>query len=116
MPRTLGRPAYLRCRMNEQGDGTRQPFRYVQLDRVIVDRGSVFTATLFPASSTEDVRRHLADLTRSKHFRFASHNVVAYRLRGPDGQLVEHKDDGYSGRVGGRRRRCGRRIGSVCCA
>ncbi len=84
--------------MNERGDGTRQPFRYVQLDRVIVDRSSVFTATLFPASSTEDVRRHLADLTRSKHFRFASHNVVAYRLRGPDGQLVEHKDDGYSGR------------------
>ncbi|HEY3109875.1 MAG TPA: YigZ family protein [Chloroflexota bacterium] len=70
----------------------------MQLERVIVDRGSVFTATLFPVSTAEDVRRHLTDLTRSKHFRFASHNVVAYRLRGPDGQLLEHKDDGYSGR------------------
>jgi putative IMPACT (imprinted ancient) family translation regulator len=73
-------------------------FRYTQLERVIVDRGSVFTATLFPASTAEEVRRHLAGLTRDKHFRFASHNVVAYRLPGPGGQVVEHKDDGYSGR------------------
>jgi putative IMPACT (imprinted ancient) family translation regulator len=81
-----------------RGDDQGTSYRYVQLERVIVDRGSVFTATLFPVSTVEEVRRHLADLTRSKHYRFASHNVVAYRLRRPDGQLLEHKDDGYSGR------------------
>src|SRR5437016_1274476 len=84
--------------MNRRDDERPGPFRYVQLERVIVDRGSVFTATLFPASTVEEVRGQLAELTRDKHFRFASHNVVAYRLRGPDGQLLEHKDDGYSGR------------------
>lgn len=80
------------------GSSDEGAFRPVQLDRVIVDRGSVFTATLVPASTVEEVQRHLVELTRDKHFRFASHNVVAYRLRSPDGQLVEHKDDGYSGR------------------
>ena len=84
--------------LTERGSDQGGSLRYVQLERVIVDRGSVFAATLFPVSTAEEVRRHLADLTRSKHFRFASHNVVAYRLRGPDGQLLEHKDDGYSGR------------------
>ena len=73
-------------------------FTYVQLERVIVDRGSVFTATLFPASTADEVKRALEELVKDKHFRFASHNVVAYRLPGPDGQVVEHKDDGYSGR------------------
>jgi putative IMPACT (imprinted ancient) family translation regulator len=70
----------------------------VQLDRVIVDRASVFTATLFPASTEADVEAALEGLVKDKHFRFASHNVVAYRLRGADGRIVEHKNDGYSGR------------------
>jgi putative IMPACT (imprinted ancient) family translation regulator len=75
-----------------------QTYRAVQLDRVIVDRGSVFTATLFPARTPAEVKAGLERLVKDKHFRFASHNVVAYRLRGADGQVVEHKDDGYSGR------------------
>src|SRR4051812_25753244 len=84
--------------MSEREDDRPGPFRYVQLERVIVDRGSIFTATLFPVATVEEVRRQLAELTRDKHFRFASHNVVAYRLRTGDGRLLEHKDDGYSGR------------------
>jgi putative IMPACT (imprinted ancient) family translation regulator len=69
-----------------------------QVERAIVDRGSVFTATLFPATSEGAVKAALEGLVRDKAFRFASHNVVAYRLRGANGQIVEHKDDGYSGR------------------
>ena len=34
----------------------------------------------------------------AEEFRTASHNVVADRLRGADGRVVEHKDDRYSGR------------------
>ena len=74
------------------------PFKRVRLERVVVDRGSVFTATLYPAATEADVARQLAELVRDKHFRFASHNVVAYRLPGPDDQVLEHEDDGYSGR------------------
>jgi putative IMPACT (imprinted ancient) family translation regulator len=70
----------------------------VRLERVIVDRGSVFTANLFPAASEAEAKAGLARLAKDKDYRFASHNVVAWRLRGPDGQLREHKDDGYSGR------------------
>jgi putative IMPACT (imprinted ancient) family translation regulator len=83
---------------SNDGSGQGVGLGRAQLERVIVDRGSVFTATLFPAATADEVRQHLAELTRDKHFRFASHNVVAYRLRAPDGQIVEHKDDGYSGR------------------
>lgn len=68
------------------------------LERVIVDRGSIFTATLRPAATVEEVKAALQDLVRDKHFRFASHNVVAYRLRDETGRVVEQKDDGYSGR------------------
>ena len=78
-------------------------YRQVQLPRVIADRGSVFGATLFPVGTLDDVRAVLARLTREKEFRSATHNVVAYRLLGPDGQLVEQKDDG----VGGHRREPG---------
>ena len=72
--------------------------RPVRLERVIVDRGSVFAANLFPAASEEEAKAALARLVKDKDYRFASHNVVAWRLRGPNGQLREHKDDGYSGR------------------
>ena len=54
--------------------------RQVQLERVIVDRGSIFTATLYPAATVAEVDRQLEALVKDKHFRFASHNVVAYRL------------------------------------
>lgn len=73
-------------------------YRPVQLDKVILDRGSVFTATLFPARTVEEVRWGLEHLVQGKKFRTASHNVVAYRLRGDGTLVVEHKDDGYSGR------------------
>ena len=73
-------------------------FQPIQLDKVIVDRGSVFTATLFPARTVEQVRSGLELLVQNKKFRTASHNVVAYRLRSDNGQVIEHKDDGYSGR------------------
>jgi putative IMPACT (imprinted ancient) family translation regulator len=72
--------------------------RPVRLERVIVDRGSVFAANLFPAATEAEAKAALARLVKDKDYRFASHNVVAWRLRGPDGQLREHKDDGYSGR------------------
>ena len=72
--------------------------RPVRLERVIVDRGSVFSANLFPAADEAAAKAALAELVKDKDYRFASHNVVAWRLRAPDGQLREHKDDGYSGR------------------
>lgn len=73
-------------------------YRPVQLEKVILDRGSVFTATVFPARTVEQVQVELERLVQGKKFRTASHNVVAYRLRGDNGQVIEHKDDGYSGR------------------
>jgi putative IMPACT (imprinted ancient) family translation regulator len=77
--------------------------RAVRLARVISDRGSVFSAALFPVGSAEEVKAVLATIGREKEFRAATHNVVAYRLAGQNGQLLEHKDDG----VGGRRREPG---------
>jgi putative IMPACT (imprinted ancient) family translation regulator len=77
--------------------------RAVRLARVISDRGSVFSAGLFPVGSIEEVKAVLATIGREKEFRAATHNVVAYRLAGQNGQLLEHKDDG----VGGHRRELG---------
>jgi putative IMPACT (imprinted ancient) family translation regulator len=77
--------------------------RQVRLERVIADRGSVFSAALFPISSAEHVKEALAMIAREKAFRAATHNVVAYRLNDANGQLLEHKDDG----VGGHRREPG---------
>jgi putative IMPACT (imprinted ancient) family translation regulator len=74
------------------------PWTHTQLARVIVDRGSVFTATLIPAETVADAALGLERLVAEKKFRTATHNVVAYRLRDADGRIVEHKDDGYSGR------------------
>jgi putative IMPACT (imprinted ancient) family translation regulator len=78
-------------------------YRPVRLPRAIADRGSVFDAGLFPVATLDDVKAVLARLTREKEYRSATHNVVAYRLLGPDGRIVEHKDDG----VGGHRREPG---------
>jgi len=78
-------------------------YRPVHLPRVIADRGSLFGAALYPVATLDDVKAVLARLTREKEFRSATHNVVAYRLVGPEGQIVEHKDDG----VGGHRREPG---------
>jgi len=78
-------------------------YRSVQLPRVVVDRGSVFDAALFPVATHGEVGAVLARLTREKPFRSATHNVVAYRFSDPEGRLVEHKDDG----VGGHRREPG---------
>jgi putative IMPACT (imprinted ancient) family translation regulator len=77
--------------------------RAVRLGRVITDRGSVFSAALFPVATQDEVKSVLATISREKEFRAATHNVVAYRLNGPNGQLLEHKDDG----VGGHRREPG---------
>ena len=78
-------------------------YQAVRLPRVISDRGSVFSAAVFPVASPEDVKAVLAAIGREKEFRAATHNVVAYRLQGENGQLLEHKDDG----VGGHRREPG---------
>ena len=75
----------------------------MRFDRVISDRGSTFSAALFPVASPEDVKAVLATIARGKEFRAATHNVVAYRLQDEGGRLVEHKDDG----VGGHRREPG---------
>lgn len=75
----------------------------MRLGRVISDRGSVFSAALFPVGTVAEVKGVLERIGREKEFRAATHNVVAYRVVGENGQLVEHKDDG----VGGHRREPG---------
>ncbi len=70
----------------------------MRLERLIVDRGSIFAAHLFPVRDEPEVERALAGLVRDKAYRFASHNALAYRFVDERGALIEHKSDGYSGR------------------
>jgi len=55
------------------------------------DRGSKFIAYVFPVSSEEEVKKHLAEL-RKEHFS-ARHHCYAFRL-GADKQHFRSNDDG----------------------
>ena len=67
-----------------------------QINPFVVDRKSKYAVTSFPAVSEEDFKEKLKLLLKDKKFRTADHNIVAYRITGPDGRLLEYKNDGYN--------------------
>lgn len=67
-----------------------------QINPFTVDRGSKYAASSFPVQSEGDFKEAIKALLKDKKFRQADHNIVAYRITGPDGRLLEYKNDGYN--------------------
>jgi putative IMPACT (imprinted ancient) family translation regulator len=68
----------------------------LQINPFVVDRKSKYAVTAFPVASEGEFIAGIKALLRDKKFRSADHNIVAYRIAGSDGKLVEHKNDGYN--------------------
>lgn len=67
-----------------------------QINPFIVDRRSKYAATSFPVESDEDFKEKVKLLLKDKKFRQADHNIVAYRIEGDGGRILEYKNDGYN--------------------
>ena len=66
-----------------------------QINPFVVDRKSKYAVTSFAVASAGDFESGIKALLKDKKFRTADHNIVAYRIKGPDGRLLEYKNDGY---------------------
>jgi putative IMPACT (imprinted ancient) family translation regulator len=70
---------------------------YLQLDKLISDRGSIYSITASRVNSDTDVKNVLEELLRNKRYSKATHNSYACRFSVND-QIIERKaDDGETG-------------------
>ena len=67
-----------------------------QINPFAVDRKSKYAVTSFAVCGREEFESGIKELLKDKKFRTADHNIVAYRITGPDGRLLEYKNDGYN--------------------
>jgi putative IMPACT (imprinted ancient) family translation regulator len=71
--------------------------QWLQLEKIIHDRGSKYSVTCAKVSNKEDIKAFIKKLKENKHYAKATHNSYATRLR-KDTQLIEVKnDDGETG-------------------
>ncbi|PRT53621.1 Protein IMPACT [Wickerhamiella sorbophila] len=68
----------------------------------IVDRKSVFIARVLQVHSQEEALEKVADLVLDKKISKATHNIQAWRIRRPDGLLVQDCDDDGESAAGSR--------------
>ncbi|MDO9069185.1 MAG: YigZ family protein [Deltaproteobacteria bacterium] len=69
---------------------------FSQINPFVVDRKSKYAVTSFAVCSPEEFESGIKELLKDKKFRTADHNIVAYRITGQDGGLLEYKNDGYN--------------------
>jgi putative IMPACT (imprinted ancient) family translation regulator len=70
---------------------------WLQLERVIVDRGSKYSVTIAHTKTKHDVDALLKRIKKNKKYRTATHNTYAYRVATKT-QIVDGKsDDGEAG-------------------
>ncbi len=75
------------------------PFKeeWIQLEKIIEDRGSKYSVTAGKVNSKSELKDFLKKLNLNKKYRKATHNSYAVRMR-KGSQLVEFKsDDGETG-------------------
>jgi len=71
--------------------------KYLQLEKIIKDRGSHYSVTAGRVENKEEIKAFLKKLKENKKYLKASHNSFAVRLRKAN-QLIENKnDDGETG-------------------
>lgn len=65
---------------------------------VRIDRGSRYSFAYTKVEGKKDIEKFLKTVRQQKPFNSADHNSYAFRMKSPDGVLVEGKgDDGESG-------------------
>jgi putative IMPACT (imprinted ancient) family translation regulator len=69
---------------------------FSQINPFVVDRKSKYAVTSFSVASVDAFEDGVKALLKDKKFRNADHNILAYRIRGADGKLLEYKNDGYN--------------------
>lgn len=70
---------------------------WIQLDKVIRDRGSKYSITAGRIENNADLKKFLQKLKSNKKYQKASHNSYALRVK-KDGKIFESKnDDGETG-------------------
>lgn len=68
----------------------------------IVDRKSVFIAFACEVHSNQEVEAMLSLLKQDKHIAKATHNIVAYRIKGSNGVIIQDNDEDGETAAGGR--------------
>lgn len=72
----------------------------VYRSEAMTDRKSKFVAHLAPVSCRADVDAMLRQVLQDRKVAAATHNILAYRFRNPDGTLDAHRDDDGEGGAG----------------
>lgn len=68
-------------------------FKYWTSSNPLIDRKSTFVAFSAHVDSAEEFGQLLALLKEDKHIQRATHNMTAYRIRNPNGTIVQDCDD-----------------------
>lgn len=68
-------------------------FKYWTSSNPLVDRKSTFVAFSAKVDSAEEFAQLLALLKEDKHIQRATHNMTAYRIKNPNGTIVQDCDD-----------------------
>lgn len=68
----------------------------------IVDRKSVFIGFACKVESAQEVHEMVSLLNQDKHIARATHNIVAYRIKGSNGTVIQDNDEDGETAAGGR--------------
>lgn len=83
-------------------DLTKEIFSHWTSGSTLVDRKSVFIGFATEAHSLDQVNDMLSLLKKDKHISKATHNMVAYRIKGDNGVVISDNDDDGETAAGGR--------------
>jgi putative IMPACT (imprinted ancient) family translation regulator len=70
---------------------------YVQYDRILNDRGSVYSVTIGRAENREDIQRFLKRIKKDRRYASATHNSYAARVVREAAVYETKGDDGEAG-------------------
>jgi putative IMPACT (imprinted ancient) family translation regulator len=69
----------------------------------LLDRKSTFVAHIAQVNNVHEVKIVVAHLLQNKKIAKATHNILAYRIKMPDGKVLQDNDDDGESAAGGKK-------------
>lgn len=70
----------------------------------LLDRKSTFVAHIAQVNNVHEVKVVVAHLLQNKKIAKATHNILAYRIKMPDGKVLQDNDDDGESAAGGKKK------------